>query len=112
MINPHSVFGFLLREAGYVADEADKIVAVAGQVSGIVAAIPGVNPSSVFGKILEAIGYAADEAQKISGIGSQARIWIDVMQQIEGAAAEFQAHQPVTGKITIYGPYTYDFQPV
>lgn len=112
-INSRSIFGFLLREAGYVEEQVAQITQVGAQVAAFVPTLPPVNPGSVFADILKLIGVAESELPKIQAVGAEARVVADIVSQVQGAQAELAAGQEVTANLSLYGhKYALALKPV
>ncbi len=100
-----SVAGFVEKEIGYVAQAGTFVRNLEGQLP------PATNPKSLYADVLRLLGLADTKIQQVQQIGNQIGGIGPFIQVLQGALAEFEANQPVTGSATIFHPYDYAFTP-
>lgn len=97
-----AVVGFVEKEIGYIAQAGAMVRSLD---------LPPATHPGVYADVLKAIGFTEDQVAKIVGAGGLVAGIGNFVMVLQGAAANFQANQPVTGEATIWHPYSYAFTP-
>lgn len=98
--------GFVEKEIGYVAQAGTFVRNLEGQLP------PATNPKSLYAEVLRLLGLADEKIQQVQSVGNQVAGIGGGITVLQGAVAEFEAGQEVTGKVKLFTTtYDYSFIP-
>ena len=101
------VAGFVTKELGYITQAGAIVRSLEPQLEAL-----NTNPDDLYAKVLKDVfGFTDEATAKIQQIGKQVAGIGPFVEVLQGALAEFQAGQPVTGTATIFHKYNYAFTP-